>query len=100
MCLLRRVPFLRLRSRRRLVFVWKSAFYTIAEGIYMGKPPPTLFTTQDNNYHAFLKRASVNAYSMTALSELEPHVTRCVQLLVMRIDEVTMHEIEPLDISA
>lgn len=78
----------------------KSSFFPIAEGLYNGKPLANLFTTQNNEYHAALKRASGHAFSMTALAELEPLVDKCVNLLVRRIDKVSEEGKKPLDISA
>ncbi|KAI9654954.1 MAG: hypothetical protein M1821_005707 [Bathelium mastoideum] len=67
----------------------KTAFYPIVEALYKGKLLANLFTTRNEKYHAHLKRASVNAYSMTTLAELEPHVQEVIQLFLRRIDEVT-----------
>ncbi|MCJ1360922.1 hypothetical protein MMC16_000017 [Acarospora aff. strigata] len=77
----------------------KSAFYPIGEAFYKGKKLPNLFTTQDNSYHATLKRAAANAYSMTALTELEPYVDKCVELFLTRIAEVTDSGAKSIDIS-
>ena len=59
-----------------------------------------LFTTRSEKYHAHLKRASVNAYSMTTLAELEPHVQDVIQLFLRRIDEVTNGGEKPFDIGS
>ncbi|KAF2137123.1 uncharacterized protein K452DRAFT_341712 [Aplosporella prunicola CBS 121167] len=66
----------------------KTAFYPIVEALYKGKLVANLFTTRSEKYHAHLKRASVNAYSMTALSELEPQVQPVIELFLQRIEEV------------
>ncbi|KAL8897199.1 MAG: hypothetical protein Q9192_002703 [Flavoplaca navasiana] len=67
----------------------KSAFFTIGEAWYEGKKLPTLFTTQSNEYHAQLKRASARAFTMTSIAALEPYVSTCVDLFLSRIGEVT-----------
>ncbi|KAL8759746.1 MAG: hypothetical protein Q9199_000552 [Rusavskia elegans] len=77
----------------------KSAFFSIGEGWYEGKKLPTLFTTQDNEYHAALKRASAKAFTMTSITALEPFVSTCVDLLLTRIEQVTDGGEKALDIS-
>jgi Cytochrome P450 len=57
--------------------------------VYKGKTLANLFTTRSEKYHAHLKRASVNAYSMTTLADLEPYVQNVIQLFLRRIDEVS-----------
>ena len=78
----------------------QTAFYPIVEAVYKGKTLANLFTTRSEKYHAHLKRASVNAYSMTTLAELEPHVQNVIQLFLKRIDEVSEGGKKPFDIGA
>ena len=66
----------------------QTAFYPIVEALYNGKLLANLFTTRSEQYHAHLKRASVTAYSMTSLADLEPHVQPVIDLFLARIDEV------------
>ncbi len=77
----------------------QTAFYPIVEAVYKGKALSNLFTTRSEEYHAHLKRASVNAYSMTTLVDLEPYVENVVQLFLRRIDEVSEGGKKPFDIS-
>lgn len=76
----------------------QTAFYPIVEAVYDGKFLANLFTTRSEKYHAHLKRASANAYSMTSLADLEPYVQNVIQLFLRRIGEVTEHGKLPFDI--
>lgn len=78
----------------------KTAFYPIVEALYNGKLLANLFTTRSEQYHARLKRASVTAYSMTALADLEPHVQPVIDLFLQRIDEVGEGGKKPFDIGS
>lgn len=82
-----------------LIFSLQSAFFTIGEGWYEGKKLPTLFTTQSNEYHATLKRASAKAFTMTSITALETYVSKCVDLFLSRIGEVTDGGEKAIDIS-
>jgi hypothetical protein len=77
----------------------QTAFYPIVEALYNGKLLANLFTTRSEQYHAHLKRSSVGAYSMTALSDLEPHVQPVIDLFIRRIDEVGEGGAKPFDIA-
>lgn len=83
----------------RLTLFVQSAFFTIGEGWYEGKKLPTLFTTQSNEYHAALKRASAKAFTMTSITALETYVSTCVDLFLNRIGEVTDGGMKAIDIS-
>ncbi|KAI9842249.1 MAG: hypothetical protein M1837_007394 [Sclerophora amabilis] len=78
----------------------KTAFYTLAQSTYEGKTLQNLFSTSDIKYHASLKRATARIYSMTALTELEPHVDVCVDLFVSRIKQIMTPNPVALDVSA
>ncbi|KFX94972.1 hypothetical protein V490_04061 [Pseudogymnoascus sp. VKM F-3557] len=78
----------------------KTAFYPIVEALYNGKLLANLFTTRSEQYHARLKRASVTAYSMTALADLEPHVQPVIDLFLQRIDEVGAGGTKAFDIGS
>ncbi|KAH8651948.1 cytochrome P450 [Tricladium varicosporioides] len=66
----------------------KTAFYPIVEALYNGKLLANLFTTRSEQYHAHLKRASVTAYSMTSLADLEPYVQPVIDMFLKRIGEI------------
>ncbi|KAF4539081.1 putative cytochrome P450 oxidoreductase [Lasiodiplodia theobromae] len=76
----------------------KTAFYPIVEALYKGKLVANLFTTRSEKYHAHLKRSSVNAYSMTALGDLEPQVQPVIDLFLQKIHDVGAGGTKPFDI--
>ncbi|KAF2088013.1 cytochrome P450 [Saccharata proteae CBS 121410] len=76
----------------------KTAFYPIVEALYNGKMLANLFTTRSEAYHAHLKRASVTAYSMTSLADLEPYVQPVIDLFLKRIGEVGENGAKAFDI--
>ncbi|KAL1967106.1 hypothetical protein VTN77DRAFT_3630 [Rasamsonia byssochlamydoides] len=52
----------------------KSDFYPVQQSIAKGRPLPSLFNTTDEKYHAKLRRAVANAYTMSTLVQFEPLV--------------------------
>ncbi|KAI9841181.1 MAG: hypothetical protein M1837_000969 [Sclerophora amabilis] len=78
----------------------KSAFYPMGEAYHEGKLLPNLFTTQNNDYHAALKRVAGNAFSMSAVAELEPYVNNCVDLFISQVEEISESGSKAIDISA
>jgi hypothetical protein len=81
-----------------LAYIQQTAFYPIVEALYKGKLLANLFTTRSEQYHAHLKRASVTAYSMTSLADLEPHVQPVIDLFLEKIDETGNGGERPIDI--
>ncbi|OBT58519.1 hypothetical protein VE04_01242 [Pseudogymnoascus sp. 24MN13] len=78
----------------------KTAFYPIVEALYKGKLLANLFTTRSEQYHARLKRASVTAYSMTALADRDTLVQAGIDLFLKRIDEVGAGGTKAFDIGS
>jgi cytochrome P450 len=52
----------------------KSDFYPVQRAVADGKPLPSLFTAQDEGYHARYRRCINSAFSMSSLVEYEPLV--------------------------
>ncbi|KAL8784003.1 MAG: hypothetical protein Q9213_004254 [Squamulea squamosa] len=52
----------------------KSDFYLVQQALAKGSRLPTLFSTQDEKYHARLRKSVNGAFSMSALVQYEPFV--------------------------
>ncbi|KIX09656.1 uncharacterized protein Z518_00737 [Rhinocladiella mackenziei CBS 650.93] len=52
----------------------KSSFYSVQQTVAKGRRLLTLFTSQDEKFHAKLRRAVNNAYAMSTLVQFEPLV--------------------------
>lgn len=52
----------------------KSDFYNVQQTLAKGRPLHTLFNTTDEKFHAKLRRAVSNAYSMSTLVHFQPYV--------------------------
>ncbi|KAL8771982.1 MAG: hypothetical protein Q9209_002647 [Squamulea sp. 1 TL-2023] len=52
----------------------KSDFYPVQQALAKGSRLPTLFSTQDEKYHARLRKSVNSAFSMSALVQYEPFV--------------------------
>jgi hypothetical protein len=64
----------------------KAPWYYASGGIHPEKPTD-LFTDLDEKNHAKNRRRVANAYSMTALLEMEPFVDQCSSIFVQRLGE-------------
>jgi hypothetical protein len=51
------------------------------------RPSLNLFTTQDANLHAALKKPVASAYAMSTLTEFEPFVDDCITKFMGRLSE-------------
>ena len=60
---------------------WQSNFYTLFDVRSDQGSIPTVFSIRDEAGHKALKRPVANAYSMSALVELEPMTNDCITIL-------------------
>ncbi|KAH8817037.1 putative P450 monooxygenase [Xylogone sp. PMI_703] len=65
---------------------YKSDFYTLFDAKSPKGPIPTVFSIRDEKAHKALKRPVANAYSMSALVELEPMTDTCITILQDKLD--------------
>jgi hypothetical protein len=65
----------------------KAPWYYASGGIHPEVNGYDLFTDRDEKRHAANRRKVANAYSMTALLEMEPFVDGCSSLFVTRLGE-------------
>lgn len=63
------------------------------------KPALNLFTTQDANHHAALKKPVANAYAMSTLTEFEPFVDTCIIKFEKRLSEKFASEKKPCNMA-
>ncbi|KAJ5777243.1 pisatin demethylase [Penicillium odoratum] len=63
----------------------KTGFYPIQCISWKKKPQMNLFSTRDEKFHREQKRPVANAYSMTALLELEASIDSCTQIFVSQL---------------
>ncbi|KAG0650381.1 Aldehyde dehydrogenase [Hyphodiscus hymeniophilus] len=59
--------------------------YGITSKFYKG-PIPTVFSIRSEKQHKALKRPVANAYSMSALVELEPMTDECISIMQRKLD--------------
>ncbi|KAH9908161.1 benzoate 4-monooxygenase cytochrome P450 [Xylariomycetidae sp. FL2044] len=79
----------------------KSDFYKPASARFEGAPLLNLFSAQDVNYHASLKRRVATLYTKSAAQSLEPKIDDCVSLFTQKIREhVSSGNTAPLDMSS
>lgn len=52
----------------------QSEFYPVQQAVANGKRLPSLFSTTDESFHASLRRAVSNAFSLSTLLQYEPLV--------------------------
>ena len=64
----------------------QSKFYTLFDVKSKGGRIPTVFSIRDEKAHTALKRPVANAYSMSALVELEPMTDECIKILERKLD--------------
>lgn len=67
----------------------QTAFYPIQCISWNKKPQMNLFSTRDEQYHRDQKKLVANAFSMTALLDMEPYVDACTTLLMSQLDSRT-----------
>jgi Cytochrome P450 len=65
----------------------KAPWYYASGGIHPEVHGHDLFTDRDEKRHARNRRKVANAYSMTALVEMEPFVDQCSAIFVKRLEE-------------
>ncbi|KAH0847275.1 cytochrome P450-like protein [Fonsecaea pedrosoi] len=66
----------------------KSAFYPVQMQLARGEVLQSLFGTQDQDYHARLRRTVSNAFSMTSIVQYEPRVNDTVRVFLERTQEL------------
>ncbi|KAL4881805.1 cytochrome P450 [Aspergillus karnatakaensis] len=62
----------------------KSDFYPVQMQVSRGEILQSLFGTQDQDYHARLRRAVSNAFSMSSIVQYEPRVTETAKVFLDR----------------
>jgi hypothetical protein len=65
----------------------------------MGKRLSNLFSVQDVEYHARLKRNINSLYTKSAVMELEPQIDKTVALFLKRMTELTDNGAASIDMS-
>ncbi|OAL45721.1 cytochrome P450 [Pyrenochaeta sp. DS3sAY3a] len=65
----------------------KSKFYNPFMAINNGRPVETFFTTQNVAYHSAIKRPISSAYSMTTITDYEPHINIVMNKLLHQLEE-------------
>ncbi|RFU27323.1 hypothetical protein B7463_g9022, partial [Scytalidium lignicola] len=73
---------------------YKSDFYSLFDAKSPQGPLPTVFSIRDEKEHKALKRPVANAYSMSALVELEPMTNDCITILQKKLDGMQGKEID------
>ncbi|KAH8659962.1 putative cytochrome P450 [Xylariales sp. PMI_506] len=66
----------------------KSEFYPIQQGVANGRVIPSLFGTQDEQFHSRLRRCVNGAFSMTSLIQYEQSVNMVVRKYLSRTDSL------------
>ncbi|KAI0010206.1 cytochrome P450 [Xylariaceae sp. FL0662B] len=66
----------------------KSGIYGILQPRYEGTDLHNVFSTQDAEYHAALKRTMGSLYTTTAVAGLEYHLDDCTQLFMTKMNEI------------
>ncbi|ROV89420.1 hypothetical protein VSDG_08680 [Cytospora chrysosperma] len=66
----------------------KSGIYGILQPRFEGSDLHNVFSTQDAEYHAALKRTMGSLYTTTAVSSLEFHLDDCTQLFMSKMNEI------------
>lgn len=75
----------------------QSAFYPVQMQISRGEVLQSLFGTQDQDYHAKLRKTVSNAFSMTSLVQYEPRVNDTIRVFLKRTEELFANPHEPCD---
>ncbi|KAL5320426.1 hypothetical protein ACEPPN_011230 [Leptodophora sp. 'Broadleaf-Isolate-01'] len=63
----------------------KSGFYPVQQNIAKGKPLHSLFNTEDEKFHAKLRRSVASAYSMSNLVTFEPLVDSTIAAFITQL---------------
>ncbi|KAK0108513.1 hypothetical protein ONS95_003316 [Cadophora gregata] len=63
----------------------KSGFYPVQQNIAKGKPLHTLFNSEDEKFHARLRRSVASAYSMSNLVTFEPLVDSTIAAFITQL---------------
>ncbi|KAI1138397.1 cytochrome P450 [Hypoxylon sp. FL0543] len=66
----------------------KSGIYGILQPRFEGSDLHNVFSTQDAEYHAALKRTMGSLYTVTAVSGLEYHLDECTQLFISKMNGI------------
>src|SRR5450755_1316343 len=66
----------------------KSGFYPVQMALSSGQRLPSLFSTQDEAYHANLRRSVNSAFSMSALVQYEPFVDEVTKVFLDQTDRL------------
>ncbi|KAI1751875.1 cytochrome P450 [Xylaria castorea] len=66
----------------------KSSIYSILQPRFEGTDLHNIFSTQDAEYHAALKRTIGTLYTTTAVSSLEYHLDDCTQLFMSKMHNI------------
>ncbi|KAI1495958.1 cytochrome P450 [Biscogniauxia marginata] len=79
----------------------KSGIYGILQPRFEGSDLHNVFSTQDAEYHAALKRTMGTLYTTTAVSSLEFHLDDCTQLFMSKINDIIgKDKSAPIDLAA
>ncbi|KAI0446171.1 cytochrome P450 [Xylaria telfairii] len=70
----------------------KSGIYGILQPRFEGSDLHNVFSTQDPEYHAALKRTMGTLYTTTAVSGLEYHLDDCTRLFLFKMNEILGQE--------
>jgi hypothetical protein len=74
------------KKKMRLTTPPQSGFYPVQQNIAKGKPLHSLFNTQDEKFHAKLRRSVAHAYSMSNLVQFEPLVDSTIEAFVKQLE--------------
>ncbi|KAI1097219.1 cytochrome P450 [Jackrogersella minutella] len=79
----------------------KSGIYGILQPRFEGSDLHNVFSTQDAEYHAALKRTMGTLYTTTAVSSLEFHLDDCTKLFISKMNGIIgSGESAPVDLAA
>ncbi|CRG87516.1 hypothetical protein PISL3812_04534 [Talaromyces islandicus] len=79
----------------------KSGIYGILQPSFEGTDLHNVFSTQDAEYHAALKRTMGSLYTTTAVSGLEFHLDDCTKLFISKMNEIIGTKASaPVDLAA
>ncbi|XDG03462.1 hypothetical protein ABKA04_003077 [Annulohypoxylon sp. FPYF3050] len=78
-----------------------SSIYGILQPVFEGTDLHNVFSTQDAEYHAALKRTMGSLYTVTAVSGLEYHLDDCTKLFISKMNGVIgPKDSAPVDLAA
>lgn len=79
----------------------KSSIYGILQPVFEGTDLHNVFSTQDAEYHAALKRTMGSLYTVTAVSGLEYHLDDCTKLFISKMNGIIgTKDSAPVDLAA